>query len=137
MWLSTSFSVILLSSLPACKGALDDDDHGIHRLVDIPFERSNRTDGTSVGIARMTFKIHYIARAFAAGDKGPSPLEAITCFNAQEAVSRAEALSLRPGHIAAIAYSIVDDDGTCEPVMLRRFGVGAPLVEIQALSAAT
>jgi hypothetical protein len=71
----------------------------------------------------MGSTILYIARAFASGDDGALPLEAMICGSAEEAIFRAEKLSLTPGHIAAIAYSVVGDlvSGDCDALMLCRF----------------
>jgi hypothetical protein len=70
--------------------------------------------------------ILYIARAFADSAEGPMPLEATECASADDAIMRTKTLPMRPGHVAAIAYSVCGDlvSGGFDATMLRRFGNG-------------
>jgi hypothetical protein len=47
----------------------------------------------------------YVALPFVPSDDGIAPGEATECFSANAAVMRAEALSRKPGHVGAIAFS--------------------------------
>jgi hypothetical protein len=53
----------------------------------------------------MTDVTYFVALPFIAADDGIAPGEAVECFNPTAAVMRAEALSRKPGHVGAVAFS--------------------------------
>ena len=57
---------------------------------------------------------YYVAPPFVPSDDGIAPGEATECFGANAAVMRAEALSRKPGHVGAIAFSRSGDPATGE-----------------------
>ena len=62
----------------------------------------------------MTDVTYFVALPFISADDGIAPGEAVECFNPNAAVMRAEALSRKPGHIGAVAFSRTGDPGTGE-----------------------
>jgi hypothetical protein len=61
----------------------------------------------------MSEVTYYVALPFvAAAAAGIAPAEAIECFNPNAAVMKAEALSRKPGHVGAIAFSRTGDPAT-------------------------
>ena len=54
---------------------------------------------------------YYVALPFVAAD-GVVAGEAVECFNPNAAVMRAEALSRKPGHVGAVAFSRTGDPAT-------------------------
>ena len=73
----------------------------------------------------MSEVTYYVALPFVAADDGIAPGEAIECFNPNAAVMRAEALSRKPGHVGALAFSRTGDPATGdfgEAKVLRKFG---------------
>ena len=54
----------------------------------------------------------YVALPFVASDDGIAPAEAIECFNPNAAVMKVEALSRKPGHVGAVAFSRTGDPAT-------------------------
>lgn len=73
----------------------------------------------------MTDVTYFVALPFIAADDGIAPGEAVECFNPNAAVMRAEALSRKPGHIGAVAFSRTGDPGTGEfgdAQIIRKFG---------------
>ncbi len=68
---------------------------------------------------------YYVAMPFVAGDDGPSPAEAVECFNPQAAVRLAEALARKAGNVGALAFSRTGNPAAGEfgdAVVLRQFG---------------
>ena len=60
-----------------------------------------------------------------ASDDGAAPGEAVECLSANAAVMRAEALSRKPGHAGALAFSRTGDPSTGdfgETKVIRKFG---------------
>ncbi len=73
----------------------------------------------------MSEVTYYVALPFVAADYGIAPAEAIECFNPNAAVMKAEALSRRPGHVGAIAFSRTGDPATGDfgdATVIRKFG---------------
>ena len=68
---------------------------------------------------------YYVALPFVAADDGVAPGEAVECFNPNAAVMRAEALSHKPGHVGALAFSRRGDPATGgfgDATVIRKFG---------------
>lgn len=68
---------------------------------------------------------YYVALPFVAAADGIAPAEAIECFNPNAAVMKAEALSRKPGHVGAIAFSRTGDPATgnfADATVIRKFG---------------
>lgn len=68
---------------------------------------------------------YYVALPFVFSDDGVAAGEATECFSANAAVVRAEALSRKPGHAGAVAFSrsgdpATGDFGDAKPI--RKFG---------------
>jgi hypothetical protein len=53
----------------------------------------------------MSEVTYYVALPFVAADDGIAPGEATECLSANAALMRAEALSRKPGHVGAVAFS--------------------------------
>ena len=73
----------------------------------------------------MTDVTYFVALPFVAVDDGIAPGEAVEGFNPNAAVMRAEALSRKPGHIGAIAFSRTGDPAIGEfgdATIIRKFG---------------
>ncbi|MET4218661.1 hypothetical protein ABIB00_003879 [Bradyrhizobium sp. LB14.3] len=73
----------------------------------------------------MSEVTYYVALPFIAADDGVAAGEAIECFNPTAAVMKAEALSRKPGHIGALAFSRTGDPATGdfgEAAVIRKFG---------------
>jgi hypothetical protein len=73
----------------------------------------------------MSEVTYYVALPFVQSDDGIAPGEAAECFSANAAVMRAEALSRKPGHVGAIAFSRSGDPATGEfgdAKLIRKFG---------------
>ena len=71
---------------------------------------------------------YYVALPFVPCDDGIAPGEAVECPSANAAVVRAEALSRKPGHAGALAFSRTGDPSTGdfgEAKVIRKFG-GVP-----------
>jgi hypothetical protein len=67
----------------------------------------------------------FVAPPFIAGDDGIAAGEPIECFNPTGVVMRAEALSRKPGHIGAVAFSRTGDPATGDfgdAKILKKFG---------------
>jgi hypothetical protein len=62
----------------------------------------------------MSEVTYYVALPFVPSDDGIAPGEATECFSANAAVMRAEALSRKPGHVGAVAFSRSGDPATGE-----------------------
>ncbi|OKO83066.1 hypothetical protein [Bradyrhizobium sp. AS23.2] len=60
----------------------------------------------------MSEVTYYVALPFVVADDGLAPGEATECFSANAAVMRAEALSRKPGHAGALAFSRSGDPAT-------------------------
>lgn len=68
---------------------------------------------------------YYVALPFVFSDDGVVAGEALECFSANAAVMRAEALSRKPGHAGAVAFSRSGDPATgdfSEAKLIRKFG---------------
>jgi hypothetical protein len=68
---------------------------------------------------------YFVALPFIAADDGFAPGEAVECFNPNAAVLRAEALSRKPGHAGAVAFSRTGDPATGDfgdAKVIRKFG---------------
>jgi hypothetical protein len=68
---------------------------------------------------------YYVALPFMAADDGVAAGEAVECFNPKTAVMKAEALSRKPGHVGAIAFSRTGDPATGDfgdATVIRKFG---------------
>jgi hypothetical protein len=68
---------------------------------------------------------YYVALPFVPSDDGIAPGEAIECFNPNAAVMKAEALSRKPGHVGAVAFSRSGDPATgdfSDAKLIRKFG---------------
>jgi hypothetical protein len=68
---------------------------------------------------------YYVALPFVASDDGIAPGEAVECLSANAAVMRAEALSRKPGHVGALAFSRTGDPSSGEfgdATVVRKFG---------------
>jgi hypothetical protein len=73
----------------------------------------------------MTDVTYFVALPFVAADDGIAPGEAVECFNPNAAVMRAQALSRKPGHIGAVAFSRTGDPAIGEfgdAKIIRKFG---------------
>jgi hypothetical protein len=57
----------------------------------------------------MSEVTYYVALPFVPSDDGIAAGEATECFSANAAVMRAEALSRKPGHVGALAFSRTGD----------------------------
>ena len=68
---------------------------------------------------------YYVALPFVLSDDGTAPGEATECLSANAAVMRAEALSRKPGHVGAVAFSRTGDPATGDfgdAKLIRKFG---------------
>jgi hypothetical protein len=68
---------------------------------------------------------YFVALSFVPSDDGIAPGEAVECLSANAAVTRAEALSRKPGCAGAIAFSRTGDPATGDlgdAKVIRRFG---------------
>jgi hypothetical protein len=68
---------------------------------------------------------YYVALPFVLADDGLAAGEAVECTSANAAVMRAEALSRKPGHVGAVAFSRSGDPATGEfgdATLIRKFG---------------
>jgi hypothetical protein len=73
----------------------------------------------------MTEVTYYVALPFVAGDEGIAAGEPTECFNPIAVVMRAEALSRKPGHVGAVAFSRTGDPATGnfgDATIIRKFG---------------
>jgi hypothetical protein len=68
---------------------------------------------------------YFVALPFITGEEGLVAGEATECLNPNAAVMRAEALSRKPGHVGAIAFSRTGDPATgnfSDAQVIRSFG---------------
>ena len=68
---------------------------------------------------------YYVALPFIANDDGIVAGEPTECFNPVAVVMRAEALSRKPGHVGAVAFSRSGDPATgdfSDAKVIRKFG---------------
>jgi hypothetical protein len=68
---------------------------------------------------------YYVALPFVASDDGIVAGEPTECFNSVAVVMRAEALSRKPGHVGAVAFSRTGDPATgdfSDARVIRKFG---------------
>jgi hypothetical protein len=73
----------------------------------------------------MSEVTYYVALPFVPSDDGIAAGEAVECFSANAAVMRAEALSRKPGHVGAIAFSRTGDPSSgdfSDATLIRKFG---------------
>ena len=73
----------------------------------------------------MTEVTYFVALPFVAADDGIAAGEPIECLNPVAVVMRAEALSRKPEHVGAIAFSRTGDPATGDfgdARIIRRFG---------------
>ncbi|RXH10649.1 hypothetical protein [Bradyrhizobium guangzhouense] len=73
----------------------------------------------------MTDVTYYVALPFVFSDDGVTAGEAAECLSANAAVMRAEALSRKPGHAGAIAFSRTGDPSSgdfSDAKLIRKFG---------------
>jgi hypothetical protein len=72
----------------------------------------------------MAEVIYFVALPFVATDDGIAPGDPIECFNPIAIVIRAEALSRKEVHVAAIAFSRTGDPATGDfsAKVLRKYG---------------
>jgi hypothetical protein len=88
-----------------------------------------RADGlrrrANARMRQMSEVTYYVALPFVPSDDGIAPGEAIECFNPNAAVMKAEALSRKPGHVGAVAFSRSGDPATgdfSDAKLIRKFG---------------
>ncbi|UPJ76991.1 hypothetical protein [Bradyrhizobium sp. 187] len=77
-------------------------------------------------MADMTY---YVALPFVFSDDGVAAGAATECFSANAAVMRAEALSRKPGHAGAVAFSRTGDPSSgdfTDATLIRKFGDDVP-----------
>ena len=68
---------------------------------------------------------YFVALPFIAADDGVAPGEAVECFNRNAAVMRAEAVSRKPGHVGAVAFSRTGNSAIGEfgdAKVIKKFG---------------
>jgi hypothetical protein len=68
---------------------------------------------------------YYVALPFVAADDGIAAGEPTECFNPTAVVMRAEALSRKPGHVGAVAFSRTGDPATGnfgDAQIIKKFG---------------
>jgi hypothetical protein len=73
----------------------------------------------------MSEVTYYVALPFVPTDDGIAAGEATECFSANAAVMRAEALSRKPGHVGALAFSRTGDPSSGDfgdAKVIRKFG---------------
>jgi hypothetical protein len=73
----------------------------------------------------MTEVTYYVALPFVAADDGIAVGEPTECFNPTAVVMRAEALSRKPGHVGAVAFSRTGDPATGnfgDAIVIKKFG---------------
>ena len=73
----------------------------------------------------MTEVTYFVALPFVAADDGIAAGEPTECLNLVAVVMRAEALSRKPGHVGAVAFSRTGDPATGEfgdAKVIRKFG---------------
>jgi hypothetical protein len=68
---------------------------------------------------------YFVALPFVASDDGVAAGEPMECFNPTAVVIRAEALSRKPGHVGAVAFSRTGDPSTGDfgdAHVIKKFG---------------
>lgn len=73
----------------------------------------------------MSEVTYYVALPFVPSDDGIATGEAVECFNPNAAVMKAEALSRKPGHVGAVAFSRTGDPSSGDfgdAKVIRKFG---------------
>jgi hypothetical protein len=68
---------------------------------------------------------YFVALPFVAADDGIAAGEPTECFNPTAVVMRAEALSRKPGHVGAVAFSRTGDPATGnfgDAIVTKKFG---------------
>jgi hypothetical protein len=73
----------------------------------------------------MSEVTYYVALPFVMADDGVAAGEAVECLNPNAAVMKAEALSRKPGHVGALAFSRTGDPASGdfgEAKVIRKFG---------------
>jgi hypothetical protein len=73
----------------------------------------------------MTEVTYFVALPFVAADDGIAAGEPTECFNPTAVVMHAEALSRKPGHVGAVAFSRTGDPATGnfgDAKVIKKFG---------------
>lgn len=73
----------------------------------------------------MSEVTYYVALPFIVADDGMAAGEPMECFNPSAAVMRADALSRKPGHVGAVAFSRTGDPATgdfSDAKVIKKFG---------------
>lgn len=73
----------------------------------------------------MSEVTYYVALPFVPSDDGIAAGEAVECFNPNAAAMKAEALSRKPGHVGAVAFSRTGDPSSGDfgdAKVIRKFG---------------
>ena len=73
----------------------------------------------------MTDVTYFVALPFVAAHDGIAAGEPTECFNPNAAIIRAEALSRKPGHVGAVAFSRTGDPATGDfgdAKIIKKFG---------------
>lgn len=65
---------------------------------------------------------YFVALPFVAADDGIAAGEPTECFNPVAVVMRAEALSRKPGHVGAVAFSRTGDPAIGDAKVIKKFG---------------
>lgn len=74
---------------------------------------------------QMSEVTYYVALPFVFSDEGVAAGEPAECMSANAAVMRAEALSRKPGHAGAVAFSRTGDPSSgdfSDARLIRKFG---------------
>ncbi len=81
--------------------------------------------GTDARMKMMSEVTYYVGLPFVFSDDGVAAGEPAECLSANAAVMRAEALSRKPGHAGAIAFSRTGDPSSgdfSDARLIRKFG---------------
>src|SRR6266436_3657692 len=83
-------------------------------------------DGLEAAVDQaMADVTYFVALPFVAADDGIAAGEPTECFNPTAVVLRAEALSRKPGHVGAVAFSRTGDPATGDfgdAKVIKKFG---------------
>ena len=97
----------------------------VRKKVSTGYARGRLPGGANRGVSQMTDVTYYVALPFVFSDDGVAAGEAAECLSANAAVMRAEALSRKPGHAGAIAFSRTGDPSSgdfSDARLIRKFG---------------
>ena len=89
------------------------------------YDRGRRPGRANARMRQLSEGTYYVALPFVFSDDGLAADEAADCLSANAAVMRAEALSRKPGHAGAIAFSRTGDPSSgdfSDAKLIRRFG---------------